>query len=822
MASRHLARRLCAFATGLSTLALALPLHAQDAPAPNVFPNPLDSVLNAQAKPNQIAPQPKMRRDPDGKLRPIPMRTNTVNTRPELAARSQTVLDPLRDNQALGNQGIMKVQTAPLPFGSKGEQVAIAFGRGNFLPPIGEKIQPALQQLARQRTAQNPQVARNVRATEGVQARASVYALLLINGRMDANLKQTLSEMGVELFGFYPHSAFQARIPVAALEQVAALPQVRWIGQPSRINKLEPALEAALNGRPFDKRALVAKETTEPLFPVSLALFAPDADGAIRDLIRDEGGKINHYSPGINVVQADVTRDALERILAMDSVLYAELVPVMTTFHTQSMPAINADWLWGAYDPLPPGSTGQVRVGLMDSGFYSAHTDFAHIVGNTFGISYISGESVWNDLDGHGSHVAGSLLGRGAGSSRYRGVAAGMFNTGNSNPDFTVAQVFSSSGSSVGNSVLQGFEYMNGQAVANRIRQVFNFSGGGAGTNLVGTDTNSRKVDEIFANNVLPVIAAGNSGSGAGTVASPGVAKGALTVGNIYDNDIAASSGLVAGSVDNIANTSSRGPTGDGRIKPDVVAPGRYIDSVKAGTASDYAYNWSGTSMATPHVAGLAAGLIGHYGMPAWGTKAVLIASAINIGLASSAQGRGKVDALLAHYWVDGGWSANWSGIGATGEVDYYDFTLSQTASQVRIALVWPDPPGGAGASVARVNDIDLGVQTTGALNTSWGSLNYSSATANDTVEMVTINNLPAGTYRIKVYGYNVSSSQPYAVCHKEIYGSTTPNLAVDFQTPYAVQAQHFILCQRVRHRRLLCGVRCLWRVQSAVIRYDE
>ena len=648
--SQHLVRRLCALATGVSALALALPLGAQDTPAPNAFPNPLDSILRQQAQPKPIAPQPQVRRGRDGKLRPVPTRTNTTNTRPDLAARSQALLQPLHDNQAAGSQGVVKVQTTPLPFGSKGERVAIAFGRGEYQPPVGERVQPSLLQLAQQRITQK------THAANAVQPRPAVYALLLINGRMDAQLKQTLSGMGVELFGFYPHTAFQARIPAVALEQVAALPQVRWIGQPSRINKLQPELEAVINGKAFDKRALVSKAVNEPLYPVNFALFAPDTDSAIRDIIHDQGGKINYYSATISVVQADVTRDALERILAMDAVLYAELLPVHTAFHTQSMASINADWLWGNYDPLPAGSAGQVRVGLTDTGFHSAHTDFANVVGNTRGLSFV-GDDIWTDAHGHGTHVSGTILGRGAGNYRYRGVAAGLTNTGNSNPDFLVGQVFNSTGHSVGTSVSQGFDYMNGVTVANRIRNLFNYSGGSAGTNLVGTDSDSRQIDAIFQNNVLPVIAAGNSGSGAGTISAPGVAKGAFTVGSINDNDVPAGSGLTPTITDDISSFSSRGPTGDFRIKPDVVAPGRYIDSVKTGTTSDYTYDWSGTSMATPHVTGLAAGMIGHYNMPAWGTKATMIATAINLGLASSAQGRGKVDALLAHYWIDGGWA---------------------------------------------------------------------------------------------------------------------------------------------------------------------
>ena len=79
------------------------------------------------------------------------------------------------------------------------------------------------------------------------------------------------------------------------------------------------------------------------------------------------------------------------------------------------------------------------------------------------------------------------------------------------------------------------------------------------------------------------------------------MAKNALTVGNVRD-----SGNLTVG---DIWTTSSRGDTGDGRMKPNLVAPGQTIRSTLAGTTNQYA-NRTGTSMATPHVTGLAATLM--------------------------------------------------------------------------------------------------------------------------------------------------------------------------------------------------------------------
>ena len=94
---------------------------------------------------------------------------------------------------------------------------------------------------------------------------------------------------------------------------------------------------------------------------------------------------------------------------------------------------------------------------------------------------------------------------------------------------------------------------------------------------------------------IVVAVAAGNAGPGTCTVGTPGAAPAALTVGAMTD--------LGPGGF-YLASFSSRGPTSDGRIKPDVVAPGVSVTSSAANTTNGYSI-YSGTSMATPFVVGV-------------------------------------------------------------------------------------------------------------------------------------------------------------------------------------------------------------------------
>jgi len=165
------------------------------------------------------------------------------------------------------------------------------------------------------------------------------------------------------------------------------------------------------------------------------------------------------------------------------------------------------------------------------------------------------------------------------------------------------------------------------------------------------------EVDRLVKSGVCVVIAAGNTGRGfALTINDPGNAELAITVGSTHRD---------MPHVYGVSYFSSKGPTGDGRSKPDLLAPGERIVSCGAGPDLDtfknkagldvqpgaYYIERSGTSMAAPHVSGIIAGLLsirGEFIGRPQEIKKLLVENATDLGRDATFQGRGLVDMMRA------------------------------------------------------------------------------------------------------------------------------------------------------------------------------
>ena len=287
-----------------------------------------------------------------------------------------------------------------------------------------------------------------------------------------------------------------------------------------------------------------------------------------------------------------------------------------------SVPQIGAPAAWDA------GYTGEgVKVAVLDTGVDQTHPDLADRE-----VAEANFSDAPDNVDhfGHGTHVASTVAGTGAKSGgKYRGVASGA--------QILDGKVLDDFGGGFESGIIEGMEW-----AAEQDADIVNMSLGGGDTPEI--DPLEEAVNTISAEyGTLFVIAAGNAGSDQ-SVGSPGSADAALTVGAV-DRD------------DNLADFSSRGPrVGDGAIKPDVTAPG--VDIVAAlhadgtiGPEVEPGYTaLSGTSMATPHVAGAAALLAQqHPDYTGAQLKAILSASAKpHADLTAFEQGSGRIDVARA------------------------------------------------------------------------------------------------------------------------------------------------------------------------------
>lgn len=242
----------------------------------------------------------------------------------------------------------------------------------------------------------------------------------------------------------------------------------------------------------------------------------------------------------------------------------------------QSVPQVHAPEAWAA------GFQGEgTTVAVLDTGVDTEHPDLAEQVTATQ--SFVPGEDV-SDFRGHGTHVSSTIAGTGAASDgRYKGVAP--------KANLIVGKVLGNDGFGQDSWIIDGMEW------ASRNAKVVNMSLGSQQP-TDGTDPMAQSVNALSEETgALFVIAAGNSGTEQ-TISSPGSADAALTVGGVDKQD-------------QLAWFTSQGPRiGDMAIKPDMVAPGDQITAARSHLmtqGSGYYVGMSGTSMATPHVAGAAA-----------------------------------------------------------------------------------------------------------------------------------------------------------------------------------------------------------------------
>ena len=256
------------------------------------------------------------------------------------------------------------------------------------------------------------------------------------------------------------------------------------------------------------------------------------------------------------------------------------------------------------------------------------------------------------DDNDHGTHIAGTVAGDGEGDPTYKGVAPGAALVG--------VKVLRADNTGTFGAIVSGIQWV----VENRHRygiEAINISLAGNRCSD-GTDVLSDAAEAAIAAGLIVVAGAGNQGPGACTVDGPAAAPNVIAVGAMVDTGLPRSgeADLTRGFF--LARFSSRGPTLDGRIKPDIVAPG-VVTSANANNANngtDPYVTFLGTSMAAPFVVGVALLMLeANSDLSHAEIKSILMSTAVDWGLGGTLHepgssgadvdyGAGRLDAFAA------------------------------------------------------------------------------------------------------------------------------------------------------------------------------
>ncbi len=370
---------------------------------------------------------------------------------------------------------------------------------------------------------------------------------------------------------------------------------------------------------------------------------------------------------------------------------------VRATIH-RSVITVKADAAVRSFDATGDG----IVWAVLDTGVQASHPHFATY--DTLDLppslaprSFVAGAKdadALKDPNGHGTHVAGIIAGGQVATARRRIWAATWYRTAEGDTGVERVSLPHVAGMApkariLPIKVLRDDRTGDLASLLAALEYVQELNRGGRELNVHGVNLSlgypfdpswfatglspvCREVDRLVADGVCVVVSAGNTGYGAAldtarremrlgfgmTINDPGNAARAITVGSTS----------VKPYTTGVSYFSSKGPTGDGRLKPDLVAPGERIVSAGAGEllekarsavslkagekASDIAYvEDSGTSMSAPHVSGVAAAFLSVHrefiGRPD-DVKRILMDSASDLGRERAFQGAGLVDAMRA------------------------------------------------------------------------------------------------------------------------------------------------------------------------------
>jgi len=672
-----------------------------------------------------------------------------------------------------------------------------------------------------------------------VPATANSYAIVQFQpGQLSA--RKALQARGVEFLGYVPNNAYYVRLNGVSLDQLKQDGKIRWAGAIDPGLKVDPTLWQDSRVTSAAKQWDGNYELEVDLFPgaapaVVVAALEKSVPGVAITGSSEREGAGQYVRAKVSIGQLDAL---IEAASAIDGVAFISPWLQPHTMNSGAIGAIQGNslaacggsgpvcgptpmWdhgLFGSSQIVAVSDTGtdanEAWFTTLDKG-NGPHTEITmaddpapalpaigalHPDNKIVGYWVQPGATAYDNnrtcpgspssSSWHGTHTSGTLVGDAAGTfgaSTY--IASTPTSAGHDLADGMApnAQLLQQD---IGNDdtgclAINDLRGTLQQAIA-ADAHIHSDSWGASSNGAYGGNDNNVDYVTNTQEDMLFVVAAANQGPGAGTVGSPGNAKNALTVGALGHGGSTA-----------VASFSSRGPTADGRTKPDIMAPGSSTISAAGDSSTTSTIeapltkSMSGTSMATPTVAGNAA-LMRQYFADGFYPRGDKTANDTYnpSGMAMKAFLLNGTNPLQGTQWPNNniGWGRAWldgslwfkdtmpggddsrrarlfertnkAGM-ETGDVHEYTIANVQAGIEFRVTLTWFDPEAAVGAASTLVNDLDLevvgpdgtylGNNFTAGVSTTGGSADHK-----NTVEQVRLTTPVAGSYTLRVKGSSI------------------------------------------------------------------
>ncbi|MEO6394218.1 MAG: S8 family serine peptidase [Pyrinomonadaceae bacterium] len=585
----------------------------------------------------------------------------------------------------------------------------------------------------------------------GINGGGRDYYIVQLGGPTRDEWLDSLRAVGVEVLQYIPHQAFLVYGDGAAIQKVASHSRVRWVGRYLAEDKVSLVMReqiAAAKGAALSRTISPLEFTNANRARFDLAIFArADMNAVARQLMAVPGLTIQNSiklpTNYFNVLRVEMPLDAVDQVAQFSDIIRIDSYSTPSIEDERSSQIISGNYtsttviLPAPYNPLGQFGVDGTNVTVSDvddgvsipgtGGFYITATNTVDgpLRGSTSGAS-----------GGHG-HINASII---AGDTPFSGLDPTGYNYGKGVAN--KANIINIPMLKAGYTGTEANAY-NDTVITPGPNGVL----GSISNNSWGNGTNSNVYDSYTAqfdgyvrdasaagtiDPILLVFSAGNSGPGALSLTRPKASKNPIATGNSENlrTEISAS----ANNMDDLTSSSSRGPTADGRVKPDITAPGTVITGSRAGTGTsvsgqvDANVSWSsGTSHAAPQIAGAAALFTQFWKANNGGVNpspALVKAAILNTGqemngvntgtaLPNGNEGWGRINMqLMLNTGVGMKYVNQTSALNSPGDAATYTGKVADVTKPVRFMLVWTDPP--AVADPALINNLDLTV-TVGA-----------------------------------------------------------------------------------------------------------